>query len=195
VSELLIATQNQGKLAEIRTILSNSDYRILTPVDVGIVADFDVEETGKTYEQNAELKAIAFGQVALMLTVADDSGLSVNALDGRPGVYSKRYAPGSDHDRNVKLLSEMEGKEDRAAAFITVLCLYDPELNTSTFFEGRVDGKITQEITKGDGFGYDPVFIPDGYTKTFAELGQEVKNNLSHRSRALEKLKNYLNQK
>ncbi len=190
--ELLIASQNVGKVKEIRAVLADTAYTVLTPEDVGLDATFDVEETGETYQENSELKAIAFGRVALILTLADDSGLSVNALDGRPGVYSKRYAPGTDSDRNQKLLTEMSGLEDRSAAFITVLCLYDPETNTSNYFEGKISGEIALAEQGDEGFGYDPIFIPVGFTQTFAELGLETKNQLSHRAQALEKLKQFL---
>ncbi len=194
MKELLLATQNQGKLKEIQAIFSGTGYNILTPHDVGIGPEFDVEETGKTFAENSEIKAVAFAQAAMMLTLADDSGLSVKALDGFPGVKSKRFIEGTDQDRNAKILELMENQEDREAEFVTDLCLYDPVEQKTVHFEGRVKGTLTR-APQGDhnvGFGYDPIFIPEGYDKTFAELGQETKNELSHRAKALAKAKEYL---
>lgn len=190
--DLLIATQNKHKQAEIQAILVNTMYNVISPNDVSIPDSFDVKETGHTYAENAELKAIAFGRAAKVLTVADDSGFSVEALSGKPGVFSKRYIPGTDEDRNNKILQEMRGKKNVAAAFITVLCLYDPETNITLYFEGRVKGSVSSQIKGTAGFGYDPIFIPEGYTQTFAELGQELKNRFSHRAQALAKLKEHL---
>lgn len=182
--KLLIATQNKGKQKEILQMVQDLDFECVFPD-----GDFDVEETGETFEENAFLKAKAFSEKYGMMALADDSGLVVNALNGRPGVYSKRYGD-NDLDRNTKLLLEMENHQDRSAYFIAVMCLYGEGVDQC--FEGKVEGSIAQEIRGKEGFGYDPIFIPEGYEKTFAELGQDVKNTLSHRARALEKVKGEL---
>lgn len=182
--QLLLATQNKGKQREIQEMLADLDIQVLLPEE-----DFDVEETGKTFEENAFLKARSFSEHFGMMTLADDSGLVVDALDGRPGVYSKRYGSSDEH-RNQKLLVEMKGKENRAARFVCVICLHSADI--SQCFEGKVEGRIAEEVKGADGFGYDPIFIPEGYDKTFAELGTDVKNTMSHRGNALKKVREYL---
>jgi XTP/dITP diphosphohydrolase len=184
--KLLYATTNQGKLAEAKQILNGVD--LLSLSDFPAIADLDVEESGKTFQENAFIKAKTYGDLAGVLTVGEDAGLCVDALDGAPGVYSARYAP-TPEARNEKLLQALEGVDDRSAQFKTVLCLYDPKTKTAEYFDGIVEGAISDEVKGDNGFGYDPVFVPDGYTETFAELGNELKNTLSHRFRAIEKLK------
>lgn len=190
--DLLIATTNPGKLAEFKAAFAGSPFTIRTPADFPELEGFEVVETGKTFAEIAELKARSFAQEVGLLTVADDSGLEVDALDGQPGIHSHRFAPGSDEDRYRKLLLFMTDASTRAARFVTVLCLYDPKTDQTHFFEGEVKGEITTEPTGTQGFGYDPVFRPEGYQETFAELGVEVKNTLSHRGRAVAKLKEHL---
>lgn len=190
--ELLFATTNAGKLTEAQACLAASAWRLLSLTDFPQLVGMDVEETGKTFAKNALLKAQAYGSLTGVLTVAEDAGLAVNALDGKPGVYSARYAE-SDQARNTRLLSELTGFEDRTAQFISVLCLYDPVADTAEYFTGTVEGTIADQPKGEAGFGYDPIFIPDGYTQTFAELGIEQKNKLSHRAKALQKLAEYLN--
>lgn len=183
--KLLLATQNQGKLKEMQEILKDLPIEVITPSE-----DFDVEETGTTFEENSLLKAKAFSEkYDGILTLADDSGLVVDALDGRPGVYSKRYGT-DDLDRNTKLLKELEDKADRTAHFLCVMCLFGKDVNRSV--EGRVTGQIGLEMKGNQGFGYDPIFIPDGFDKTFAELSSEEKNQISHRGRAMDKVRNIL---
>ena len=189
--KLIVATQNPGKVVEIREALAGTGVEVVMPAEVGL-ADFDVEETGATFAANARLKAEAFSRQAKLPALADDSGLMVRALGGAPGVYSKRLIDGTDHDRNQHLLELMNEADDRFAEFITVLCFSDVSRNQVEYFEGRVTGRIGFEERGHDGFGYDPVFIPEGYDKTFAELGLTVKQTLSHRGRALEAFKNYL---
>lgn len=189
--ELVLATNNPNKLREIQSQLSLSFISVVSPRAAGVPDDFDVEETGETFVENALLKAKGYSAFTDLPTVADDSGLVVNALNGEPGVHSKRWIPGSDHDRNMHLLQKLQGLSDRSAQFVTVLALYLPETQETQIFEGIVTGKIATEERGSEGFGYDPVFIPDGYTKTFAEIGLDIKNTLSHRSRAVEKLKRF----
>jgi XTP/dITP diphosphohydrolase len=184
--KLLLATQNQGKVAEMKALLFGLPVEVITPDSM-----FDVEETGTTFEENARLKAKAFSDQYHLVAVADDSGLVVDALDGRPGVYSKRYG-NSDEDRNQKLLSELKNVPDelRSARFVSVIALVGDGFDQS--FRGEVEGKIAFEVRGSGGFGYDPLFIPMGYTQTFGEVGSEVKNQLSHRSKAIQKMKDFL---
>jgi XTP/dITP diphosphohydrolase len=190
--QLLIATTNQGKIIELQKLLAGSGYEIVSPSDIDLV-DFDVDETGTTFEENALLKAKAFAIKTGLPTLADDSGLAVDALDGRPGVYSKRYGE-DDLSRNQKLLDELKNtpEDNRSAHFVCVIAFYNPETKQTLTAEGRVDGFITKAITGTEGFGYDPVFFSRELGKTFAESSRDEKNTVSHRARALEKMKKLL---
>lgn len=194
--KLLVATQNQGKLVEMQAALTGVNVELLLPSQVGLT-DFDVEETGTTFAENARLKAVAFSQESGLSALADDSGLMVKALGGAPGVYSKRLIPGSDQDRNRHLLELLAEAQDRSAEFITVLCFVEitPTGPEEHYFEGRVSGRIGFEERGSQGFGYDPVFVPEGFDKTFAELSVAAKQELSHRGRALAHLKTYFNRR
>jgi XTP/dITP diphosphohydrolase len=189
---LVIATHNQGKLLEFKALLSELSVEVLGCGELPQPCK-DVEETGTTFAENALLKAQAVFDQTGLPAVADDSGLMVDFLGGAPGVYSKRFAPGSDADRNQVMLEKLLGvaTEQRGAAFVSVLCLVQPD-KPPQFFEGKVEGSIAQEPRGEFGFGYDPLFIPIGFQETFGKLGQEVKNTISHRARALEKLRDYL---
>lgn len=194
MTKLLIATRNPGKLKEFAQILQLPEYQLITLDEVDLPADFDVEETGTTFVANARLKAESFGRRTKLLTLADDSGLVVEALHGRPGVFSKRYGK-SDEDRNAKLLKEMKlvPENQRAAKFICTMCLYNPTNAHFNCEDGVVEGTISLEPRGTEGFGYDPIFVPnEGDGRTFAELGSEVKNTISHRTRALELIKKHL---
>jgi XTP/dITP diphosphohydrolase len=185
MSNLLFATNNQHKLREIREIMG-ADFRILSLHDVNL--DIDIPETQETIEGNAVQKARFIYEKTGIDCFADDTGLEIDALDGRPGVYSARYAgEGCSFDDNIeKILQELSGKENRKAHFRSVICLI---LNGKEYlFEGRVDGVITTDRQGADGFGYDPVFLPDGYRQTFAEMPPYLKNGISHRGRAIEKM-------
>jgi XTP/dITP diphosphohydrolase len=188
---LLFASHNPHKLNEIQELLS-SELELVTPASLGISTEFDPEETGDTFEANARIKAVAFAEKTGEICVADDSGLVVAALGGWPGVKSKRVHPGSDEDRCELILSRLNGMPNRKASFVTVLCVYNPKTKKEQYVTGRVDGRIADEPRGEAGFGYDPIFIPDGYDNTFAELGQNVKNKLSHRARAIEALNTLL---
>jgi XTP/dITP diphosphohydrolase len=191
MKEIIFASHNKGKIAEIKQILGPFGINVISSDDVDLP---DVEETGTTFEENAALKAVTIAKLKGVPCIADDSGLCVNALNGRPGVYSARYAPNRDFDKAMdKLLHEIKeaNTSDRTAYFACVLALGYPD-GTYKCFEGRVDGMISQEKQGAGGFGFDPVFVPLGYDKTFAELGHEVKNKISHRGRALEKFTQYL---
>lgn len=190
VRTLVFATNNEHKLSEVRDIFG-SRYRILSLSDIGCHAD--IPETAETLEGNALQKVQYVHQHYGLDCFADDTGLEVDALDGRPGVHTARYAFPDRHDpeaNTTKLLGELEKKSDRKARFRTVIALvYKGELQ---FFDGRVEGTITTSRRGTQGFGYDPVFQPDGYKETFAELGVEVKNRISHRARAVAKLVDFL---
>ncbi|MBR3550532.1 MAG: RdgB/HAM1 family non-canonical purine NTP pyrophosphatase [Bacteroidales bacterium] len=186
--EIVFATHNQHKTEEGRAILG-ADYRILNLPELGCP---DIPETADTLKGNALQKAQYVADHYGRNCFADDTGLEVLALDGRPGVYSARYAgEGCSYQDNVlKLLGEMQGAADRRACFKTVVALI---LNGETyFFEGRVDGIILPEQRGTDGFGYDPVFLPDGYDQTFAEMSPATKNSISHRGRAIQQLAAFL---
>jgi len=183
--KLVIATRNAHKLEEIHDIFDFQNLEVLSAFDFPHVPD--VIEDGESLEENAKKKAVEIARATGCWALADDSGLEVYALDGAPGVYSARYA--GEHcsyaDNNVKLLREMAGKTDRTARFRTVIALSDPEGNAKTV-TGECPGVIIGELRGTNGFGYDPLFVPDGYSETFAELDSGVKNRISHRARALQ---------
>jgi XTP/dITP diphosphohydrolase len=189
--QLVFATNNKHKLEEVGDILGERvDILSLNDID----CHDDIPETADTLEGNALIKARYIYNKYHKNCFADDTGLEVEVLGGEPGVYSARYAGGDGHDSEAnmtKLLKNLEGKDNRNAQFRTVVALIiDGEEH---LFEGIVKGKIIEERRGGKGFGYDPIFIPEGYDKTFAELGEEVKNTISHRARAVNKLALFLN--
>jgi len=183
VRSLLVATSNPGKAAEIAQILKG--FRVITLADIPALPE--VEEDGETFLQNALLKARYYSDATGELTMADDSGLEVDALDGAPGVRSSRFAA-TDEDRIAKLLGLMEDVPDgsRSARFVCAIAIVDPEGVTVTA-EGEVEGSITRAPRGTNGFGYDPVFLVDDTGLTMAELPSEVKNSISHRGKALTK--------
>ena len=187
---LVFATNNAHKLEEIRAILGNS-IEILSLADIHCHAD--IPETADTLEGNARQKSRYVYEHYGLDCIADDTGLEVESLGGAPGVYSARYADGQGHDSQAnmnKLLKEMEEKNDRKAQFRTIISLI--EKGEERQFEGIVKGQITREKRGESGFGYDPIFQPDGYETTFAELGSDIKNRISHRARAVAALCDYL---
>ncbi|MEI7981774.1 MAG: RdgB/HAM1 family non-canonical purine NTP pyrophosphatase [Bacteroidota bacterium] len=192
MKELLFATNNLHKLREIREIMGN-DYRILSLNDVNL--DVEIPETSDTLNGNALEKARFIYDKTGMDCFADDTGLEVDALDGAPGVYSARYAGEncSFLDNINKILQELYGIENRKARFRCVICLISG--GKEFIFEGRIEGRITDENKGQDGFGYDPVFLPDGYRQTFAEMPAYLKNGISHRGRAVIKMVKWLKSK
>ena len=209
---IVFATNNRNKLSEIRSILGDS-IEVLSLKDIG--CDVDIPETGKTLEENALQKAQYVYDHYHIDCFADDTGLEVDALNGAPGVYSARYAALPDnplsgastlvsHDSEAnmaRLLYELGENNNRRARFRTVIALIQKKnvcpcgctaIKEIHQFEGIVEGEIIRERRGGEGFGYDPVFQPDGYDQTFAELGMDVKNRISHRARATQKLADYL---
>lgn len=193
--KIVFATNNAHKLSEIRSMVSD-DIEILSLKDIG--CDVDIPETGDTFEDNSMIKAQYVYDHYGLSVFADDSGLEVDALGGAPGVFSARYAGGDGHDSEAnmsKLLSELGDENNRNARFRTVISLLltpsDASLlnhSHSSHFEGMIEGVITRERRGKDGFGYDPIFQPEGYDKTFAELGNDIKNGISHRARAVAQL-------
>lgn len=182
--KLALATNNKHKIQEIRSILGDSFDELLSLDELGI--DVEIEETGATLAENALIKAEAITRLTGMVSLADDTGLMVDALDGAPGVYSARYA-GEAHDdkaNRVLLLENLRNAPDRSAHFGTVIAVCYPD-GSHLLAEGRVDGKIALEEQGERGFGYDSLFIADELGKTFAEATAEEKNSISHRSRAL----------
>lgn len=182
LKKLVLASHNQGKIDELQEMLAPFGVEILSARDLSLP---DVEETGTTFAENAALKAETLSEVSGLPCLADDSGLCVDALGGRPGVFSARYA--ADNDARInKLLDELkaEGNPDWSAHFACVLALKIPGQEVR-FFEGRAKGRIINERRGSMGFGFDPVFMPDGYDKTFAEMSREEKAAISHRGRAL----------
>lgn len=188
--KLVFATNNAHKLEEISSILGDK-IELLSLKDIGCTAD--IPETADTLEGNAIQKAEYIHQHYGLDCFADDTGLEVEALGGAPGVYSARYA-GNGHDSEAnmqKLLQNLEGETNRKAQFRTAICLImDGEQH---LFEGICRGEIIHEKKGGAGFGYDPIFVPEGYNETFAELGNEIKNTISHRARAVQMLCDFLN--
>lgn len=192
--KIVFATNNKHKLDEIRSILG-SRFEILSLGDIGCHAD--IPETADTLEGNAIQKARYVAQNFGYDCFADDTGLEVDALGGEPGVRSARYAEGTDHDSEAnmqKLLAKLGGNADRRAQFRTVIALSrNADTADYTLFEGIVRGTIATAKQGNEGFGYDPIFVPEGYGESFAQLGNAVKNGISHRAKAVEKLARYLN--
>ena len=205
--KIVFATNNQHKLDEIRSILGDT-IEVLSLKDIG--CDVDIPETGQTLEENALQKAQYIYDHYHISVFADDTGLEVDALNGAPGIYSARYASmeagahEASHDAEAnmsRLLRELGENNNRRARFRTVIALILKKdvcpcgctsIKEIHQFEGIVEGQIIKERRGGEGFGYDPIFQPDGYEETFAELGMEIKNHISHRARAVKKLADYL---
>lgn len=184
--QLLLATHNKGKLRELRRILEKLAF------DLKGLEDFPavqlVPETGKTFAENASLKAVGYARQARILTLADDSGLEVDALSGEPGVFSARYAGDAyDAERTAKLLGELSHvpEEARTAQFVSAIAIANENSDVIHLSQGVCRGRISRSPRGTCGFGYDPVFIPDEFNQTFAELAPEIKNQISHRARAL----------
>jgi len=185
--KIVIASHNLGKVRELRALMDPLGYEVATAADLDLD---EPEETGATFEANAELKALAAAKVANMPALADDSGLSVDALNGDPGIYSARWA-GPDRDFQLamkKVTDRLAGlpPEKRSARFVSVICLAWPDGHTE-FFRGEVKGALTESPVGDGGFGYDPIFVPEGHAHTFGEMAAEEKQALSHRTRAFAK--------
>jgi XTP/dITP diphosphohydrolase len=190
---LLLATNNPGKVLEMRALLADLSYlELATPADLGL--DLDVDESGAGFAENAALKARAFAQASGLAALADDSGLEVEALGGAPGLYSNRFFPGAvtDAQRRAALLERLAGlPRPWTARFRSTVCLAQPD-GSEDFAEGECRGEIVPEERGEAGFGYDRIFLVQGIGKTMAELSMAEKNQLSHRARAMEKIKKLL---
>jgi XTP/dITP diphosphohydrolase len=191
MKEIFFASNNPGKVAEIKAILGPS-FAVSSPADLGITGE--LRETGNNLEANALEKARYFFEKLKMPVFADDSGLEVAALDGRPGVNSADYAGAGRNslENMLLLLRELENAENRKAKFVAVIAYVDR--NGEHLFRGEIAGKIAPGMKGNHGFGYDPLFIPEGLDRTFAELGEDIKNTLSHRKLAVNKLVEFLTQ-
>lgn len=200
--KIITATNNAHKLTEIRAILGDR-FEVMSLNEVGF--NHDIPENGDTLEENSLCKATAVDEYLQdqnfpcpYIIIADDTGLMVDALNGEPGVRSARYAGGEGHDSEANmrmLLSNLENKDNRKAHFTTVITLIEMKstsISSKRQFIGEVHGTILTEKHGDKGFGYDPIFMPDGYDKSFAELGNDVKNKISHRAKAVEKMADYL---
>ncbi len=190
MTELIFATKNINKSSELKEILHVTNYKVLDLNDLGF--NVEIDESGSTIHDNAKIKAFYLYEMTQKPSLSEDTGLEVDELDGEPGVYSARYAglQRSDADNVNKLLEKMKQVSDRSAQFRTVIALATSE--NVFYFEGIVRGKIAESPMGHGGFGYDPVFIPEGYDKTFGELSKEIKNKISHRAKAVEKLIEFL---
>lgn len=185
--DLLIATRNCGKLRELQPLLAPLSLRLRSLSEFPEVKDID--ETGTTFTENAILKARGYAGHTLLWTLADDSGLEVDALSGAPGVYSARYGGAglTDADRTQLLLEALSqaGSTERRARFVSVIAIANPRGEIVNLSTGTCEGRIAQAPRGTNGFGYDPVFVPDGYEETFGELSAEIKEKISHRARAI----------
>lgn len=192
--ELLIATTNAGKASELTQLLAGVHLRLKSLAEFPRIEA--VEETGRTFAENAALKARYYGWRFRGVTIADDSGLEVRGLDGAPGVRSARYAGegASDAERVERLLDELaqSGSQDRTARFVCVVAIYEPASEEVTLFRGVCLGHIAERMSGQNGFGYDPIFIPKGYQASFAQLPTAVKQQISHRALALAQARTYL---
>ncbi|MBP7774202.1 RdgB/HAM1 family non-canonical purine NTP pyrophosphatase [Candidatus Woesebacteria bacterium] len=192
--KLFVGTTNPGKQREISALFLDTLIEVVFPQEIPAALELDVAETGSTFAENAYIKAQAYAQCTQLLTVADDSGLEILNLDGFPGVQSNRWHTGTSQERVRALLKKVEGSTERRARFVTVVCLVDPQSEKPQYFQGEIMGTLA-ETTRGaeeEGFEYDFIFIPDGETRTFAELGREWKIAHSHRTRAFLQLKQTL---
>lgn len=190
MTSLVLATRNAHKTEELAALLG-AEFSVR---DLSVLSQLPaIDETGNTFAENAELKAVTVSRIVSGLVVADDSGLEVDSLGGAPGVYSARYAgfDASDEENVAKLLRELKAGDQRAAQFRCVLALAC-DGQVIALFDGVVRGEIALAPSGANGFGYDPIFVPEGFKKTFAELGSAVKNQLSHRARAASRLRDHL---
>jgi XTP/dITP diphosphohydrolase len=192
--ELLIATGNKGKIAELQSLLASLPLRLRSLAEFPGVAE--VEETGTTFSDNAVLKASAYAGQTGLWALADDSGLEVDALNGAPGVFSARYGGAglTDGERLERLLEELSlrAPQERRARFVSVIAIADPQGQIVNVSTGKCEGRIAHAPRGTGGFGYDPVFVPDGYEQTFGELPPEIKQKISHRALALEAARSFL---
>ncbi|MBI2611249.1 RdgB/HAM1 family non-canonical purine NTP pyrophosphatase [Candidatus Gottesmanbacteria bacterium] len=192
---LLLATRNKGKIREIKNILKDISYEIKTLSDIGIKDD--IAETGKTYKENAILKAKSIGEKSGLLTLGEDSGLEIDTLAGWPGIKSARHTEGSDQDRIDVIIKKIKKipPNKRSAKYVAVVAAYDKTTKKVSLFRGEAKGKILDHMEGLNGFGYDPIFWSNDLEKTFGEASEKEKDKISHRARALKLCKIYLRKK
>lgn len=195
---IVVASQNAHKIKEMENIMKGMGYEVISRADAGVPDSLDIVEDGETFEENSFKKADAIMRATGKIALADDSGLSVDALNGAPGVHSARFAgePCDDEKNNDKLLELMKDipEEKRTAAFVSVITIVWPDGSKLTV-RGECRGVVLKERRGDHGFGYDPLFLPDGQSETFAEISSEVKNQISHRAKALQKLEELLRER
>ena len=196
-SVIVAATKNRHKIQEIEAITQEFGMSIISRDEAG-VPDIEINEDGETFEENSYKKAFEIMKLCNNITIADDSGLEVDCLDGAPGVYSARFAgKDGDDDANNRKLTELIKDvpyEQRTGRFVSVITMVFPDGETISA-RGEVEGHLLTEKRGTSGFGYDPLFVPEGYNRTFGELGPEIKNSISHRSRALARLRELLDRR
>jgi XTP/dITP diphosphohydrolase len=187
--KLIIASNNKHKIYEIKKILDSKFDEIISMREAGI--EHETVEDGTTFMENAVKKAKEIAEISGSYALADDSGICCDALDGAPGIFSARFSGGTDEDNNALLLEKLSDKDDKRAHYTCAMALCSPN-GELTLAEGYMYGEITADRRGEGGFGYDPVFIPEGYSKSFAELGTDFKNTISHRAKALAELERLL---
>ena len=192
MKEIVLSTGSKNKVKEMKSILGDGDFKVIDKNEAGF-SDLDVEETGETLAENAIIKAEAIWEKVHKTVIADDTGLFVDALDGIPGVRSARYAGehATDEENREKLLNALKDEKNRSARFITCIAVIDEDGKVNTL-EGTCEGKIAEKETGTNGFGYDSIFVPEGYDISFGEISDELKNKISHRALAMKKLKEFL---
>lgn len=197
MEKVVLATQNKGKIREMREIFSKFGIDVVSRDELGLPKD-EIEETGMTFEENSFIKAKVISEQCDCMVAADDSGIIVDCIGEAPGVYSARFAGEgcTPADNNYKLLKLLDGipKEERSARFVCVITLLYPD-GERLVARGECKGRISDRLYGNNGFGYDPLFIPEGYDKTFGELPAELKNEISHRAKALKKLEELISER
>ena len=193
--KIILATKNKGKIADFQKLLENFNFEVISVLDIDIE---EPEETGETFEANSILKAKYYGEALKMSAIADDSGICTDVINNFPGVYSARIVENNDYKSAFKVIENklIEAKtSDYSAHFISNITFFDYENDTFNSFEGRINGSLDFEVRGENGFGYCPIFIPEGKAQTFGEMSFEERNSISHRKIAIEKLKNWLESK
>lgn len=193
--KLLFASQNKGKQNEARELFKDLEVELVFPDEFAELSGFDPEETGATFIENALLKAKAYAEKSGLASVADDSGVEIDAMNGLPGIHSNRWFTGTADERNAEVLKRLTQDKPRTARYITVACFYDPQSEEYALYEETQEGSISDKPYEGEGFDYDKIFIPEGETKTFSVLGNDFKNQISQRARAYKKIHEYLKQR
>ncbi|MCB9812893.1 MAG: RdgB/HAM1 family non-canonical purine NTP pyrophosphatase [Pseudomonadales bacterium] len=190
--KILFASQNKGKQKEAKILFKDLAIDLVFPDEFKEFENFDVDETGKTFAENATLKAKAYAKQINLPCIADDSGVIIDGMNGLPGVHSNRWFNGTSDERNQEVLNRLKNRTNRNARYITVACFYDPNTKKCVIFEGVLEGSIGTKIIGNTGFDYDRIFIPNGFDKTYAQLGENVKNSTSQRAKAFKKVKDYI---